>query len=158
MILAATRVNNLVHLTTKVTNMYITDTEFTFTLDEVLKHSRPSYKQKPLILRAFTSKDLYSVTTLITYIENRLPVSGYPGLFITTVKPHKKVSKDSISRWINLTEAKFMKLMSEAGINSGLFTSHSCRSTSTSNAFEANVDLQKVRKLAWRFDIQKTLP
>ena len=116
MILAGTRVNTLVHL--NVTNMYITDTEVTFTFDEVLKHSRPNYKQKPLIFKAFTSKGVCPVTTLITYLENRLPASGDPALFITTVKPHKKASKDSISRWIKLT-------MSEAGINSGLFASHS---------------------------------
>ena len=35
MILAGTRVNTLVHL--KVTNLYITDTEVTFTFDEFLK-------------------------------------------------------------------------------------------------------------------------
>ena len=123
MILAGTRVNALVHL--KVTNMYITDTEVSFTFDQVHKHSRPNYKQKPLIFRAFTSRrDLCPVTILITYLEHGLPASGDPALFITTVKPHKKASKDSISRWI--------KLMSETGINSGLFTIHSCRSASTS--------------------------
>ena len=52
MILAGTRVNTLVHR--KVTNMYITDTEVTFAFDDVLKHSRPNYEQKPLIFRAFT--------------------------------------------------------------------------------------------------------
>ena len=139
MILPGTRVNTLVHL--KVANMYITDTEVTFTFDEVLKHSRPNYKQKPLIFRAFTSKDLCPVTTLITYLEHRLPASGDPALFITTVKPHKKASKDSISRWIKLT-------MSEAGINYGLFASHSCRSASTSKATEANIDLQTILKSA----------
>ena len=96
MILAGTRVNTLVHL--KATNMYITDTEVTFILDEVPKHSRPNYEQKPLIFRVFTSKDICSVTTLITYLEHRLPASGGPTLFITTVKPHKKASKDSTSR------------------------------------------------------------
>ena len=104
MILAGTRVNTLVHL--KVTKMYITDTEVTFTFGEVLKHSQPNYKQKPLIFRVFTSKDLCSVITLITYLEYRLPASGDPALFITTVKPQKKASKDSISWWIKLTILK----------------------------------------------------
>ena len=126
--------------------MYITDTEVTFTFDEVLKHSRPNHKQKPLIFRAFSSKGVCPVTTLITYLEHRLPASGDPTLFITTVKPHQKASKDSISRWIKLT-------MSEAGINSGLFTSHSCRSASTSKAIEANIDLQTILKSAnWSGD------
>ena len=43
--------------------------------------------------------------------------------------------------------------MSEAGINSGLFTSHSCRSASTSKAIEANIDLQTILKSAnWSGD------
>ena len=77
-----------------------------------------SYKQKNNI-QCFYFKDLCLVTKLVTYLEHRLPVSRDPALFITTVKPLKKASKDSISQWIKLT-------MSEAGINSGLFTSHSC--------------------------------
>ena len=52
LIVAGIRVNALIHI--KVTNMYITDTEVTFTFDEILKHSQPNYKQKPLIFRAFT--------------------------------------------------------------------------------------------------------
>ena len=144
MILAGTRVNTFVHL--KVANMYITDTEVTFTFDEYLKHSRPNYKQKSLIFRDFTLRDLCPVSTLITYLEHRLPVSGDPALFITTVKPLKKASKDIIFLWVKLT-------MSEAGINSGLFTSHSCRSASTSKATEANIDLQTILKSAnWSGD------
>ena len=114
MILLSTTVNTLGYL--KVANMYFTDTEVTFTFDEILKHSRPSYKQKPLIFKAFTSRDLFPAATLLIYLEHRLPVSHCSALFIATVKPHEKASKDSISRWIKLT-------MSEAGINSGLYTS-----------------------------------
>ena len=43
--------------------------------------------------------------------------------------------------------------MSKAGINSGLFTSHSCRFASTSKAIEANIDLQTILKSAnWSGD------
>ena len=66
MILAGTRVNTLVHHL-KVMNIYLTDTEVILTFGEVLKRSWPSYKQKPPIFRAFTSRDLCPVTTLITY-------------------------------------------------------------------------------------------
>ena len=100
-ILAGTRVNTFVHL--KVANTYITDNEVTFTFDECLKHSRPNYKQKPLIFRDFTLRNLCPVSTLITYLEHRLPVSGDPALYITTVKPHKKALKDIIFLWVKLT-------------------------------------------------------
>ena len=55
-----------------------------------------------------------------------------------------------ISWWIKLP-------MSEAGIGSGPFTSHSCRSASTSKAIEANVDLKTILK-SLEFGIQKALP
>ena len=69
------------------------------------------------------------------------------------MKPHKKASKDNVFRWIKLT-------MSEAGINSGLFTSHSSRSASASKAIEVNVDLQTVLNQQTGLEIRhsKTLP
>ena len=144
MILAGTRVNIFVRL--KVTNIYITDTEVTFTFDEVLKHSLPNYKQNPLIFRAYTSKELCPVTTLNKYLEDRLPVSGDLAFFITTVKLNEKASKCSICRWIKFT-------LPEARINSGLATSHSCRFSSTSKAIETNLDLQTILKSAnWSGD------
>ena len=85
MILAGLRVNTLVHL--KVTNMYITATEVTFTFDKVLKHSRPSYKQKSLIFRTINLRDLCPMTKFITHVEHRLLISDDPTLFITPVKP-----------------------------------------------------------------------
>ena len=45
------------------------------------------------------------------------------------------------------------KIKCEAGINSGLFTSHGCRSASTSKDIEANIDLQTILKSAnWSGD------
>ena len=51
MLLSGSRVNSILHL--KITNMYLTDTECTFVFDNVLKHSRPTFKEKPLVFRAF---------------------------------------------------------------------------------------------------------
>ena len=48
--MSCSRVNSISHL--KITNMYLTDTEWTFVFDDVLKHSRPSFKEKPLVFRA----------------------------------------------------------------------------------------------------------
>ena len=43
--------------------------------------------------------------------------------------------------------------MSKAGVNFGLFTSHSSRSAATSKAFDAHVDLETILKLAnWSGD------
>ena len=116
MVLAGTWVNTLVHL--KVTTCTL---QILKSLSLLMKSSRTldlicTYKQKPLIFRIFTSSNLCLVTMLITHLEHRPVSAGDPALFITTAKPHKKASEDSISWWIKLT-------MSDAGINSGLFTS-----------------------------------
>ena len=42
LLLSDSCVNSISHL--KITNMYLTDTECTFVFDDVLKHSRPSFK------------------------------------------------------------------------------------------------------------------
>ena len=51
MLLSGSRVNSIPHL--KFTNLYLTDTECTFAFDDVLKHSRPPFKEKPLVFRVF---------------------------------------------------------------------------------------------------------
>ena len=116
MLLLGTRVNTLTHL--KVTNMYITDTECTFVFDEVLKHSRPKHCQKPLIFRAYPEYPaLCPVKNLLNYLDIRLTRSSDPALFISTTKPFRPVSRDTIARWIKNT-------MKYANIDTGLFTAH----------------------------------
>ena len=51
MVLFGQRVNTLSLM--KITQMYLTETECTFTFDEVLKHLKQGYTQKPFVLRAF---------------------------------------------------------------------------------------------------------
>ena len=71
MIPAGARVNTLIDL--KLTNIYITDTEVTFTFDEVLKHSEPGYKQKPFV---WIHPDLY-LSSLQMYHKCRLTWSWF---------------------------------------------------------------------------------
>ena len=101
MLLSGTRVNTLTHL--KITNMYTSDTECTFVFDEVLKHSRPKYCRKPLIFRAYLKcPELCPVKNLLSYPDIRLPRSSDPTLFISTTKPYKPVSSNTIARWIKI--------------------------------------------------------
>ena len=53
MLLFGQRVNTLSKMV--ITRMYITDTECTIVTEDLLKHSRPGYTQKPLTLRAFSN-------------------------------------------------------------------------------------------------------
>ena len=120
MLLSGLRVNLISHL--KITNMYLTNTEFTFVFDDVLKQSRPSFKEKRLVFRAFSQNPkLCVVSTLIQYLNIRLSWSSGTALFLTTGRLYKGASSDTIARWIKNT-------MQEAGIDTSLFSPHSCTS------------------------------
>ena len=139
MLLSGHRVNteNL-----KITNIYTSETECTFVFRSVLKHSRPSYHQQPLILRSFPSNpSLCLVINITQYLKFRLEKSAYEGFFITTVPPYKQCSKDTIARWIK-------DILSLAGINSGIYQAHSLQSASTSSASYKGVNLSTILKSA----------
>ena len=92
MLLIGTRVNTLTHL--NVTNTFITENECSFTFDEVLKHSRPNYCRKPLVFRAYPEcPSLCLVTTLLKYLQVRLPRSSDPRVFIATLAPYREEFK-----------------------------------------------------------------
>ena len=129
MLLSISRVKSISHL--KITNMYMTDTECTFIFDDVLKHSRPSFKEKPLVFRAFLENlKLCPVSPLIQYLDIRLSRSSDTALFLTTFRPYKGVSSDTIAHWRKTPTQ-------EVGINNYLFSPHSCRSAATSKAIPA---------------------
>lgn len=66
-LLSGHQVNTIDNL--KVRSMYISDTECTFAFSSVLKHSRPSYHQQPLILRSITSNLNLCPVTYLTDIS-----------------------------------------------------------------------------------------
>ena len=85
MLLSGSRVNSISHL--KITNMYLTDTECTFLFDGVLKHSKPSFKEKSLVFRGFPQNPtLCLVSTLIQHLDLRLSRSSDAALFLTRVR------------------------------------------------------------------------
>ena len=68
MILSGNRVNMLSHM--KLTNMYITNSECTFVFDDVLKHSRPTFNDKPRVLRMYPDDNkLCPVKNIIDYLD-----------------------------------------------------------------------------------------
>ena len=122
MIFLGKRANALCHV--KVTNIYITNTEVTFpltntwrTLDQI-KSKIHWYSE---LLHCRRSLSCNRITCMILLY-----------LWMTAAMPYKKPSRDSISKWTKFT-------MSGTIINSGLFTSRSCWSTSTSETFDRGI-------------------
>lgn len=62
-------------------------------------------------------------------------------LFCSFAKPHKEVSKDTISRWIRI-------ILSKAGVDTNIYGPHSVRSAVTSKANVNSVPLDFILKKA----------
>ena len=114
-----------------------------FVIPGRIKQSRPGYKVQPVLLKAYPiDRHLCVVTHLNEYIERTKSLRSVESrLFISYVKPHKGVSKDTISRWIRT-------VMTDAGIDVNVFKPHSTRSAATSKALQSCVPIQDVLKQA----------
>lgn len=131
----------------KITCMFLTKSECTFVFDEALKHLRPNFDTSPMVFRAFPQNEMICpVTALKKYLDIRLTRSSDESLFITTTKPYRQASCDTIARWIKT-------FMSAAGIDTGKFQAHSVRSASTSAANFEGISLKVLLKSAsWSGD------
>ena len=128
MILGANRKNALTSFT--IDDITLLDDRFIVCPSKVLKHSRPTFKQDPLVFTRFPlDEKLCIMHCLKIYLKQRknLVSNDVKELFITYGKPHKPATTDAMSRWIKNT-------LEDAGIDITLFTSHSCRAASTSKA------------------------
>ena len=140
MLLSGNRVNMLSHF--RIRNMYINQDECTFVFDEALKHSRPNWNTEKMTFRAFPElPGLCPVVAIWDYLEVRNQLSGDEAFFVTQVKPHNEAAPDTISRWIKT-------MLGHAGIDSGRYTAHSCRSAVTSAAAFNGVSLSTICKSA----------
>ena len=119
--------------------MSIFDDRVEFLFPVPLKHSKPGKKDPPSVFHEFPSDKLLCLKeSIIEYLEIthqwRLTPNSGP-LFLSKVKPHSPVTKQSICRWVK-------EFLSSAGIKG--FTTHSTRSASASKALEKGVLLSDI--------------
>ena len=126
-----------------IRNVTVSSGYIKFKFGDILKTSRPGYQQGEITVKAYApDRRLCLVTVVKEYLEKTKQLrKDTTAMFISTTKPHKKVSRDTISRW-------FKVAMTKAGLDMSLFTAHSVRSASTSAAGRANVPLQTILKTA----------
>jgi len=116
-------------------------TEYVFTFDGLLRHSRPGVSQK-LLTPYPHNQELCVVTFLKKYIQDTESLcDGETILFLSYVKPQKRISTDTFGRWIKT-------VMMLAGIDTTIFKAHGCRAASTSKAHGANVPVDVVLQTA----------
>jgi integrase len=108
---------------------------------QLLKQSRPGMHLAPISLKAYENNQKLCIVTLLKeYIQRTKNLRCDDSLFISTVKPHKAASQNTISRWIKLT-------LSKANIDKQ-FKPHSTRAAAVSMASLKGVPLETIIKSA----------
>ena len=87
-------------------------------------------------------KSLCVYSYLTEYLKRTQPLRGKETqLFLSFTRPHKAISKETLSRWIRT-------VMSSAGIDVASFKPHSTRSASTSKAKAACIPMDEILRTA----------
>lgn len=109
-----------------------------------LKTSAPGRPQPFFIFSPFVGHDnlcIYSLMKHYLRITKDLRDPSCDSLFIAIRKPYNAVSKQTVSRWIR-------SCLSECGVQTDLFSSHSTRHASTSLAARQGVPLDIIYRAA----------
>jgi hypothetical protein len=105
-----------------------------------LKQGRPGYKPELLKLKSYDDKRNCVVQHLLEYVDRTEDIRGETlELFITTKKPVKAVSRDTVSRWVK-------SVLKMAGIDTNVFKAGSTRAASASKAKALGATIEEILK------------
>ena len=112
-------------------------------LADLQKHSRPGMHTNIITLKAFPqNKALCVYSILENYVQRTEPLRGTEEkLFISFIKPHKQLSRDTIRRWLKT-------MMKIAGIDIEIYGAYSTRSASVSKAANLNISMEQIMQTA----------
>lgn len=123
----------------------VTNDTVVFRIFQLLKQSRPGYRNPEITLRAFPQDNRLCVYTyFLAYLQKtRLIRQGTTAVFLTLNKPHSAATKNTISRWVKA-------IMTQAGINTARYAPHSVRCASTSAAHRGGAPVNEImQKAGW---------
>ena len=108
-----------------------------------LKQSRPGYTPPQVELKAYpVDRRLCVYKALEAYIERTKHLRNEETrLFLSYMKPHKRVSSSTIGTWIKTT-------MAMAGIDVSVYKAHSIRAASTSKVLSVGGNIPQILKTA----------
>lgn len=120
-------------------------------IPDLIKTSRVGSQQPVLILPYFQEKpQICPVETLNAYLNMTKSLrKNHSNLFVSLRKPHKKVTSETLSRWVKGT-------LQECGIDVSIFTAHSTRHATISKAHKLGVNIDIIRKTAGWSDSSNT--
>ena len=112
-----------------VDDISFTDDFVQIAVRDKLKTSRPNYHLEPMVFRKFNeNRRLCIYRHLFAYLEHTRDVRGSETqLFVSYLKPHGKVTRQTLSRWVK-------DILLRSGIDIAHFCPHSTRATAASKA------------------------
>ena len=141
MLLLSGQRGQTIHLA-HIANIDISPNRFYVTIGDSVKTTKPGRHVEQLRFKAYApDKRLDVHFVLQEYLRRTLLIRGKEMmLFVSYVKPHKAVTRSTISRWTK-------ECMMNAGVNMNIFSPHSCRAASTSKA-KNKLQLKTILKTA----------
>lgn len=125
-----------------IRNIEFTENCVKIRIGDLVKQSRPGHHIEELIFNKYANNSLCIVTYLHKYLLiTKTLRKAETSLFISFYAPHKKVTKDTISRWIKT-------VLKDSGIDTSIFKPHSVRAASVSKANNARLPLETILRTA----------
>ena len=126
-----------------LTNMTLQDKVVKFRFGKKLKTTRPGIHMPEITVTHYVADVRLCLPTIIKhYVERTAELRGEETqLFITTVKPHTRASKQTIARRVK-------SALTHAGIDTSIFGAHSTRSAATSKAKVMHIPLKTIMNTA----------
>lgn len=134
-----------IHLMT-LSAMKLTELVCQFQILQHTKTSKPGHSSTSITISEFEQdRRICPLTALKEYLARTQGLrNGEKYLFISYVKPHRAVSRDTISRWAK-------SVLECSGIDSHKFSPHSTRAAAASRAKQKDVPLDVIlAHVSWR--------
>ena len=103
-----------------------------------------------MVLLRYPDQEIFVVSHLEQYIEKTKNLLKDQNLLISFVKPHKRITTSTISRWC-------VTVLKNACMEITVFGSHSTRSASTAHCKMKGLSMKEINKAA-TWSSSKTLP
>ena len=127
-----------------VSGTTVTDNYVKFRIKSLLKQSRPNYHLHELQIKGYApDRRMCIISVLKEYLKRTVALRppDSDNLLISYVKPFKAVSRDTISRWVKT-------ILGLSGVDTSIFSAHSTRAASTTDAKGMHVPLSTIMRTA----------
>jgi len=128
-----------------IKNIKVEEHEVRISIGDIVKTSNKNFQEPEIVLKKFHTKKLCIVSTLQEYLRRTEKLrGGEDQLLISYGPPHKKIGRDTLSRYVKT-------ILTQAGIDTKRFKPHSLRSAATSLAARTNVSIATIMaSIGWK--------